>query len=57
MAHYKKKRLAKRLLSSQEGICYMAATGRHFVYVCGQDTAKSMLIYIRAAYKDSVCNA
>jgi len=32
--------LAKRLLSSQEGICYMAAIWRHLVYLCGRDTAK-----------------
>ena len=32
--------LAKRLPSSQEGICYMATIGSHFVYLCGRDTAK-----------------
>jgi len=31
--------LAKRLLSSQEGICYIATTGIRFVYFCGRDTA------------------
>jgi hypothetical protein len=32
--------LTKQLLSSQEGICYMAAILRHFVYLRGRDTQK-----------------